>query len=858
MRERTKQAMRLMIRVLLAAAALASSHALGDGFFLPTGTLHDGRLYPTATLLHSGKILVVGGQAAAVLASAELYDPATGRWTAAHALGSPRTRHTATLLQSGKVLVCGGYDGANWLASCTRYDPATDSWSAAGSLTVARGIHTATLLASGKVLVAGGYDGTGYLTDVRLYDPAANSWSAAAALSLQRSSHVAVALPSGKVLVAGGYGDDGFGQLGQQAASETYDPAANDWLPAGSLNTPRLGATATLLRNGSVILAGGVGVPSTAGVENTGYVFATEMYDPTLDQWTVVGPLHHARASHSATLLPSGKILVAGGEDFGGLVTAELFDPVTQLWSLPINMGAIRLGHAAVLLPSGRVLLAGGYNTNGYLTSSEYYDEEFPVGGHWSAAGSLPAPRRSPSLTLMPNGKVLLAGGSDVALATLTFDPATNNWSGSGALAQARRAHTATLLGSGKVLVAGGFVTVDTVTNYVQSAELYDAASDTWSSAGTLTTARAFHTATLLPSGKVLVMSGNNDAPLNSCELYDPATNQWSAAAPVSGNALTGRTATLLPNGKVFLFGGNDGTTYQNDAVLYDPVRDAWTFLSDSASAATNHTATLLPSGQVLMVGGGFKDVANKIAQIYDPPTDTWLQSGLSQAVARYAHTATLLASGKVLVAAGHSTADLASAEVFDSNYISDPDVGLWHTTGALNQTRSEHRAVRLPSGRVLVAGGASVTAESYDPGLGIADATRPLLSPLPATILLPGALQLGGSGFHASTQAPAGAVIGSEASGGGTSSNAASNVPIVLLQRIDNEQQVSPGLDPAQPWTDTALATARLEPFDAYHQRGIIDGPYRISVVVNAVPSMERVVILKNDRILAGDFEVP
>jgi len=573
------------------------------------------------------------------------------------------------------------------------------------------------------VLVAGGYDGTGYLADVRLYDPAANSWSAAAALSVQRSSHVAVALPSGKVLVAGGYGDDGFGHLGQQATSEIYDPAANDWLPAGSLNTPRMSATATLLRNGSVILAGGVGVPSTAGVENTGYVFATEMYDPTLDQWAVVGPLHHARSTHSATLLPSGKILVAGGEDFGGLVTAETFDPVTQLWSLPINMGAIRLGHAAVLLSSGRVLLAGGYNANGYLTSSEYYDEEFPVGGHWSAAGSLPAPRRSPSLTLMPNGKVLLSGGSDVALATLTFDPATNNWSGSGALAQARRAHSATLLGSGKVLVAGGFVTVDTVTSYVESAELYDPASDTWSSAGTLATARAFHTATLLPSGKVLVAGGDSanggaGVIVASADLYDPATGLWAPTGPLT-TPRTGHTATLLASGKVLLvLGGLDsGDNSLGSAELYDPATERSESVRAMSVPRESHTATLLEDGRVLVIGGHNGRRQNMevygSAEIFSPRTGRFEAAG-ALAIPRHKHDALRLADGRVLVIGG---ADRSDRVYFSSTEIYDPKTGAFEQGPTMRNARYKiaGSSLLMSDRSVLVASGATAP-EIIDP----------------------------------------------------------------------------------------------------------------------------------------------
>jgi len=847
-----------LLRALFGAAVLLGAGVVAAATSYLTGSMQDGRLSASATLLNSGKVLVAGGQGSgSVLASAELFDPATGTWTPAQAMGTPRLNHSATLLTSGRVLVCGGYDGTHYLASCTRYDPATNTWSAAGSLTAARIRHTATLLASGKVLVAGGYDGSVQLTDARVYDPAANSWTATAPLAQSRTGHVAVALASGNVLVAGGVGDDGAGHSGLLSSSEIYAVADAGWIPAADLKTARAYGTATLLRDGDVLLAGGNG-GLTSGVDASGYVFATEVYDAGLDTWTAVGSLSGGRSTHSATLLASGRVLVAGGEHNGGLDSAESYDPVAKQWSAAGSMQHRRIGHQAVMLPSGSVLLIGGYNTeSGYDHTTEIYDPAAGLGA-WSAAGTLSSPRHSPTLTLLPNGKVLLAGGSDFVTATQTYDAAANQWAASGALAQPRRGHTATLLHSGKVLVAGGFVVQDDVTSYVASAELYDPATNSWTGAGVLATARAFHTATLLPNGKVLVANGNNAAALASCELYDPATNQWTGAASSFGS-LTNRTATLLPNGMVLVFAGDQGVAYANSSELYDPSHDSWSIRDDTSNAATHHTATLLPSGLVIAIDGGIDGSANAIAQVYDMDSGNWSVAEYP-AIARYGHTATLLTSGKVLIAAGQDAAPLASAQVFTAlvgNLYGDPYLGAWYSTGALGEARIGHRSLRLPSGRVLTAGGASLNAERYDPGLDWNDAARPLLAAPLSVVLLPGALQLSGTGFRGTTQLPAGAAGGSEGSGGNTLS-AAANVPVVLLQRIDNEQQFVPLADPAQPWSDTSFTSRRIEPFDPYHQRGLIDGPWRVAVIVNGVPSLERVVMLRNDRIMAGDFEVP
>jgi hypothetical protein len=188
--------------------------------------------------------------------------------------------------------------------------------------------------------------------------------------------------------------------------------------------------------------------------------------DPT---WTPTGSMGTARYDHTATLLPSGKVLAAGGTNFRGdhLSSAELYDPATGIWTATGTLGTGRNGHTATLLPSGQVLVAGGFN-GVYLSSAELYD---PATGTWTATGSMSTARAYYTATLLPSGQVLVAGGYPALSSAELYDPATGTWTATGSLGTGRSMHTATLLLSGQVLAAGGYDD----RGASRSAELYDA-----------------------------------------------------------------------------------------------------------------------------------------------------------------------------------------------------------------------------------------------------------------------------------------------------------------------------------------------------------------------------------------------
>lgn len=382
----------------------------------PAATIpNGGREYHTATMLPSGLIVVAGGDGVAYLASTASYDPGVGTWASAGPTTTFNLSYTpSTLLPNGNVLIAGGVNSIfGALKNAELFVPSSNAWIATNSMITPRGDQTATLLTTGKVLLAGGY--TQFLStptnNAELFDPASGTWALTGSMTVKRVFHTATLLQNGKVLVAGGYSNTVV-----TASAELYDPVTGTWSTTGSMNVARLGHTANLLPNGKVLVSAGGG---TGGTD----LYSAELYDPTTQTWSSTGSLNVNRAGHSATLLPNGLVLIAGGinnpTNASGLLTsAELYDPATGIWTITGSMNGAREGHTATLLLSGKVLVAGGTGpSNNFQTisSAEIYD---PAAGTWISTGSMSTNRSFGTAAMLGNGKVVVAGGDGAFMST--------------------------------------------------------------------------------------------------------------------------------------------------------------------------------------------------------------------------------------------------------------------------------------------------------------------------------------------------------------------------------------------------------------------------------------------------------
>jgi hypothetical protein len=358
----------------------------------------------------------------------------------------------------------------------------------------------------------------------------------------------------------------------------------------------------------------------------------------------------------------------------------------------------VRGQHSATLLADGRVLviqdceLTGGPADPGGPSEivAELYD---PAKGLFSPTGSLSVGRAAYSTTLLPDGRVLVAGGGDCATATDNgtwasaeiYDPATGEFTTTGPMTAPRQGHTATLLQDGRVLITGGFtgpqpgaaraVTLASIrladtcrSTFLDSAEIYDPATGRFTAIRSMGTLRGGHTATMLNDGRVLLLGGACAVDNPPPQIYDPASGGFTATGSMKASR-SGFTATRLLDGSVLIVGGG-ATSGDRSAEIYDPRSGTFHTAGLMLESRDVQTATLLADGRVFVAGGtswdGFQWQPLSSTELYDPAATTFAEAG-SMGTPRSGHTATLLNDGRVLITGGGGSVSREPVELTSS-----------------------------------------------------------------------------------------------------------------------------------------------------------------------------------------------
>src|ERR1035437_536960 len=807
--------------------------------FATANALNVARWLHTATLLNDGTVLAAGGSDLAneeTLDSAEIYNPATGAFTLlSSTLNTARVGHTATLLNNGQVLIVGGYDPQfGLIADAELYDPPTQTFIDLGDTNAPRYEHTATMLQNGKVLIAGGESdpipSAAYNT-AEVFDPVSQTFTPVPVpMTAMREGHAAVLLNNGQVLITGG-DIPGTGSLN---TAEMYDPTSNTFAAVtSSMTVPRISHVMTVLNGGKVLITGG----ATDSGGNTTPLNTAELYDPASQTFTfVAGNMASVREHQTASLLNDGTVLVAGGTDGTNIFNpAELYMPsqLNGLTSIAITPAAPSIGAgsqqrftavgtfsdgSSESLPSvlwtssaPNVSPIGGDATNPGVAATAAQGTTTITASAAGVSGTITLTVTAPTLAsiqLSPQNSAIPQGATQQFTATGVYTDgstqdltATATWSSSATVVAVINSsglavglfqgtvtiqvNSGSLSASTTLSVAAPALVSITVTPTAATVALGSSqqyqAMGTYSDGSTqnvtpllswswgppavatvtntgLVTGLGQGTATLTGvfesiSASVALTVGpptlvSITVVPNAASLSTGATQQLSATGTYSDGSTQNLTASSTwassnPNvigvssaGLATAVAAENATTTATLAAARGTAALVVTTGTTQANLNTSryqHSATILDNGQILVAGGVNCQTPGACtylssAKLYNPATSAFTYTGGPMATARSA-PAVQLNSGKVLVAGGYTCDGSGNCSSLISAEIYDPTAGTFSSAGTMTVARSGHTMTVLGNGTVLIAGGQTCTsatscsaltsAEIYDPNAG-------------------------------------------------------------------------------------------------------------------------------------------
>lgn len=348
----------------LVATLVLASGARAQGGWTAVGPMTSPRDAHGAVLINNAAlgplVLEIGGRASpqgTTTSTTDYYTPSTFLFQPAGSMTSNRSFFPPVVLDGGQVLAPGGYRQigiiGGTISAADVFDPVTGLWTPTGSMRTARELHSGTKLPNGKALVAGGFSNGAILNTAELYNPASGSFTTTGRMRSTRFGHSAT-LVGGRVLAAGGRTANNV----SLSATEFYDPSSGTWSAGPNMAQDRFRHTATVLQDGRILITGGYS-------SSQGNTLATaEVYDPKTNAFTLLSSkMSDTRMDHTATLLKDGRVLIVGGwSSLKGstVASADLFDPATNTFTPTLPLPISRHEHTAILLPDGTVLVAGG------------------------------------------------------------------------------------------------------------------------------------------------------------------------------------------------------------------------------------------------------------------------------------------------------------------------------------------------------------------------------------------------------------------------------------------------------------------------------------------------------------------